>query len=125
MKKSKITKKMNKKGDVPVTLLVIGVFAVCTLALISFYLASIKITNSFAGVSVMENINSVAEKIRFYESQKLDFNFGTEVNGDITIKTEETQNHYSIIGKYKISEGFLFWKKDKTLVEIEYRLGLR
>jgi hypothetical protein len=47
----------SKRGDIPVTILVIGVFVVCTAALISFYGASLRIEDSFEGVSLVEKMN--------------------------------------------------------------------
>ncbi len=60
--KSKINKKMNKKADVPVTILVIGVFAVCTLALLSFMYSSNKLNKSLDGIKLMEEANAKIEK---------------------------------------------------------------
>jgi hypothetical protein len=48
---------MNKRGDIPLTILVIGVFAVCTLALISFIYSSYLINKAFVGVEIMEKAN--------------------------------------------------------------------
>jgi hypothetical protein len=48
---------MNKRGDLPVTLLIIGVFAVCTLALLSFFYSSYQLHKSFIGVGVVEQAN--------------------------------------------------------------------
>jgi len=56
---------MNKKGDLPVTLLVIGVFAVCTLALLSFFYSSYSLNKSFVGVETLEKANI---KIEFDET---------------------------------------------------------
>jgi hypothetical protein len=50
-------RKMNKKGDLPVTILIIGVFGVCTLALLSFLYATSQINKSFVGVEIMEKAN--------------------------------------------------------------------
>ncbi len=52
----------NKKGDIPVTLLLIGVFAVCTLAILSFFYSSYILHKSFDGVNLMEKANSRIEK---------------------------------------------------------------
>lgn len=49
--------KKNKRGDLPVTVLVIGVFGVCILALLSFVHSSFKIQKSFVGVEIMEKAN--------------------------------------------------------------------
>ena len=53
---------MDKKGDIPITILVIGVFVVCTIALFSF-LSSVKLLgHSFTGLGVMEEVNLEIEK---------------------------------------------------------------
>ena len=53
---------MDKRGDIPITILVIGVFVVCTLALFSFF-SSVKIlSNSFTGLDVIEEMNYKIEK---------------------------------------------------------------
>ena len=49
--------KEDKRGDLPVTILIIGVFAVCTLALLSFFYSSIQIHKSFVGIEIMEKAN--------------------------------------------------------------------
>lgn len=55
-------KMKNKRGDLPVTILVIGVFAVCTLALFSFMFISHQINKSFVGVELMEKANLEIEQ---------------------------------------------------------------
>ena len=57
----------NKKADVPVTILVIGVFALCTLAIFSFFVSSFKSQDSFKGVEVVEEANSLLEEYKFQE----------------------------------------------------------
>lgn len=52
----------SRKGDIPITILVIGVFAVCTLAMLSFFAASISSRNSFVGVDIIEDSNKNIEK---------------------------------------------------------------
>ncbi len=48
---------MDKRGDLPLTVLVIGVFAVCTLAIFSFVYSSRQINSSFVGVEIIEKAN--------------------------------------------------------------------
>jgi hypothetical protein len=52
----------NKKADVPITILVIGVFAVCTLALFSFSFSVTKINKSFDSLEIMEKTNIQIEQ---------------------------------------------------------------
>jgi len=56
----------NRKADIPVTILVIGVFAVCSLALLTFFISAIKTRESFVGIDLMEKINSQIEENSFY-----------------------------------------------------------
>ena len=60
---------MNKKGDIPVTILVFGVFAICTLAILSFHFSNKK--ENISGVGLIEGVNAIAEKIRFYQEVNL------------------------------------------------------
>jgi len=106
--------RQNKKGDVPITILVVGVFALCTLALITFYFAEIKIQNAFSGLNVAENVNSIAEQLNFYKKNNPD---------EINQIASDNGDYYSIIQEYNISEGVLFWKKDVVLLNIEYRVA--
>lgn len=62
MQRNKILIRRNKKADVPVTILVIGIFAVCTLALLSFINSDKKAENSFSGVKVIEKANMNIER---------------------------------------------------------------
>jgi hypothetical protein len=52
---------MNRRGDLPVTILVIGVFAVCTLALLSFFYSSYLLHKSFVGIEMIEDANMQIE----------------------------------------------------------------
>jgi hypothetical protein len=52
----------NKRGDVTITVLVIGVFALCTLAMVSFYYASFEVRDASTGLGEMEKMNSNIEK---------------------------------------------------------------
>jgi len=66
---------MNKRGDLPVTLLVIGVLAVCILAFLSFFYSSNQLHKSFIGVEIIENANIQIEENNlnhFYDEKKAD-----------------------------------------------------
>lgn len=59
----------NKRGDIPVTILVIGVFAICTLAILSFSIIDNKSREGFTEViEAMEEINSEIEKYHLYKN---------------------------------------------------------
>ena len=59
----------NKRGDITITLLVIGVLALCALAMLTFFLNDFNVTNSFSSVGVMKNMNSAISEYNFYINQ--------------------------------------------------------
>ncbi len=84
----------NKRGDIPITILVIGVFAVCTLAVLSFIGSTISLRNSFIGIDLVENMNK-------------------------KIEIEDSNSLYDSVNKGKIDyvlNGF----KDELLFSVEY-----
>jgi hypothetical protein len=54
--------KNNKRGDVPITLLVLGIFVVCTLAILTFVRSDMQTKTSFSGIGIMEKANLEIEK---------------------------------------------------------------
>jgi hypothetical protein len=52
---------INKKGDITVTVLVIGVVFVCFLALLTFYLNSLKVSGGFTDIGEVNELNMEAE----------------------------------------------------------------
>jgi len=59
----------NKKGDIPTVILVIGVFAVCTVGIITFFIADFHTANSFVGVQIMQKFKAQVEEYNFYLNQ--------------------------------------------------------
>ncbi len=55
-----------KRGDIPITILTIGVVLVCAIALFSFFSSTIKMRNSFVGIGLVEQLNSQIEENSFY-----------------------------------------------------------
>lgn len=89
---------MNKKADVPITILVIGIMLICAMALISFFSSTIKVRNSFVGINLVEKLNSqIEEKI-----------FNNENPAGLYIEKKEMQ-------------GILFWAKEVFLFSAEYK----
>ncbi|MFC1710555.1 hypothetical protein ACFLZJ_00115 [Nanoarchaeota archaeon] len=89
--------KMDKKADIPVTILVIGVLVVCSLALYTF-LSSVKVVNEkFFGIDLIEEVNHLIE--------------------------QNPQNPYY---REKIDTGFDFnlagrpWSKEKVIFSVDY-----
>jgi len=67
MEKNK--RKMNKRADIPITILVIGVILVCAVALFSFISSTINTRNSFTGVGLVEQMSAQVEQADFYSLQ--------------------------------------------------------
>jgi hypothetical protein len=62
----------NKRGDIPITILVIGILAICILAIFSFYSSSKSVKDDFSSVGVIEKVLIVKEKISLY-GESLEF----------------------------------------------------
>ena len=71
--------KKDKHGDIPLTILVIGIVVICALALFSFSSSTAKVRNSFVGIGVLEKMNSQIEQNYFYGES----GFVVEGYGDI------------------------------------------
>ena len=65
--KNKLIK--NKQGEIPVTILVLGVIALCALALLSFLVANGKTSAELKGISAVEKMNCEIEKFEFYKNK--------------------------------------------------------
>ena len=90
--------KMNKKGDIPVAILVIGVLILCGLALLSFYRANIQVRDSFAGLNVMKEMDSQVEQALFDGENPVGFYLEEPAKKDWNI-----------------------FKKEKILFSVEYK----
>jgi hypothetical protein len=58
----------NKKGDIPTFVLTLGVFIVCGLALVSFWIGDQRIVRPFQGTGLVEDMNAQIEEYNFYKS---------------------------------------------------------
>jgi len=93
----------NKKGDIPITILVMGIIAVCVLTIFSFYFDVSKQKESFVGAGLIETIYSVQEEgLNSFEEEGVKISFGDE-----------------IVASYISTSGWVN-KKEKTLIEIKY-----
>lgn len=88
----------NKKGDISITILVIGIILICGVAIFSFFNSMIQTGSSFVGIGIVEKLNmQVEEKI---------FN-GESPDGTYLEKPKQ--------------EGFLWWSKKVLLFSAEYK----
>jgi flagellar basal body-associated protein FliL len=74
---------INKRANIPITILVLGVLLICGLAILSFYLSGQK-SNEISNVSVLEKIKIQKEKMEFYNNLSVDF-----LESEFEIKTDE------------------------------------
>lgn len=100
----------NKRGDLPVTLLVIGVILICSLALFSFFYSSFYVGQSLVGVSQIEELNSKIDQYYFYKEMGV-----AEEQINLALEIED--------GKIFIEENpENFVGKEKFLFSVRYRL---
>ncbi len=62
----------NKRGDIPITILVIGILAICILAIFSFYSSDRNVKDDFSSVGIIEKVLIAKEKISLY-NKSLEF----------------------------------------------------
>ena len=86
---------MKSRGNIPIVLLVIGVFAVCSLALLTFLIADFRTNNSFVGVGMMFQLQEDLDEYAFLVQQNVSSSFLeqrynlTEINGQKSFYREE------------------------------------
>ena len=83
---------MNNKGDLPVTILVIGVLAVCAFAIFSFIYSSFQISKSFVGLELVEEANSQIEtySLQHYYDYENKTKFSPSFEGEFSLLKEVT-----------------------------------
>lgn len=79
----------NKRGDIPITILVIGVVAVCFMAIFSFYVSDRFVKNTFNSIYLVEKTALQKEQISLHKSLGYDndeiknlFNITKDIQGD-------------------------------------------
>ena len=120
----------NKKGDVPTAILVLGTFALCALALISFYASGIFVKNTFFGPNLVEQMNSNINEYNFYKSENLN---GEEIREILLLEEDFYISENPESGKYfeinKTAANFKFgglsfdkedWSEEKLLISVKY-----
>jgi hypothetical protein len=98
-----INKAESKKGDLSVTILVVGIFAVCAFALLTFFISDFNISNSFVGVGVTNHVSSLMDQYLFYQNHGAPLN---KLNSLFNV-TEEYGKEYLVESKSGIQGGFL------------------
>ena len=103
-----MTKKtMNKRGDIAITILVIGVIVLCGLALVSFFMSEKNQESELSEFLYLQKIYNQAESIRF--------------SGGISNYPgfSATEERY-VFEKTFFREG---WFSDEEVMKVRYRFG--
>jgi hypothetical protein len=113
--------KINKRGDVSIVLLVIGVFAICALAIISFLLHLRIKEGNFADIETFENLSSQAEDFYFYVNSGLSpeeaaERIGAEMQGNILALNAEQKEAARL--------SFITKKEPTVILSVKYRVDL-
>ncbi len=82
----------NKRGDIPITILVIGILAICILTIFSFYSSDRNVKDDFSSIGLIERVLVVKERISLYE----DFGFTQEEIKEIFNIKDDIQGKYII-----------------------------
>jgi hypothetical protein len=116
MKNQRLIK--DKKADIPITLLVLGVFLVCIFVITSFYLSDKKTERFFVGTGLIEEMNSEIEKYYFYQNIP-DFR-EDEIRKIMNISIDAVGEKYLYLEKYaKRNPGF---GKEEKVISVRYYL---
>lgn len=73
----------SKRGDVPITILVMGIVAICILTVSSFLYVLNKERIDFAGVGLIETMMSVSDEVDFHKATGFTTIYGDEFQREI------------------------------------------
>lgn len=111
----------NKKANIPIILFVIGVFLVCTFALLTFFLSDFKFSNSFVGVDVTQELGMQYEEYQMYlqnnvpKSQLANyFDIRQDSHGEYILLEQKATKYSFVIGSN--------WKKEVLLFSAQQYL---
>lgn len=111
---------INKKGDIPVTILVLLVILLCITAILSFsYSLSIS-QNYFSGVGLIETIKSISEENSFYSTTKFTSDHTNFFNSGSVIVTTKGG---TIDGTYSENSLVFGLGKEGVVASVEYKKG--
>jgi hypothetical protein len=109
---------MDKRGDTPTLILVIGVFAVCALTILSFSLFSGSFMKSFDVLGTMASVNSIADQARFYEN--LGLNPGDYLSMQTGFDAKQGGNYYLISAEQDSGDQKVFYVEYKIPVKAPF-----
>jgi len=111
----------NKRGDIPIIILVIGVVALCIFAILSFQFSPRGQIIFAVEPYLIEDVISLSEQISFYEKQGIDFSnliemketdlgndlYLKEAGSDIYIRKND-DGSYSVREEFRNPKGLVF-----------------
>ena len=112
----------NKRADIAITILTIGVFAVCALALISFILYTNNFWSGYVNTDIFENLSSSLENYYLYVNsglspQQAAQNVGGQIQNNQLILNTEQKYVPDILGP-------IFGDKTYTIISVKYIVDL-
>ena len=91
----------NKRGNIPITILVIGIVAICGLALLSFFSSSFNLEQSFTNVPVIEELNVKIAEYNFYKAKGIS---EAQITEALNIKEDtRTKGKYLFVEQNSVS----------------------
>lgn len=101
---------MNKRADIPITILVIGIVALCILTVVSSLYMKSQQDKSFIGIGLIETMLSIKEEVSFYKQNP---EFTTPYGDKIYFENIEiTVNENEMVGTYS--------QQEKPIVKVTY-----
>lgn len=98
---------MNKKGDIPITILVVGTVVICVIALVALHISENKESKELSFFSGLSMLFHIQDQMRFYSTEDVSFVKRLYMGGD---------DYYPIVKDIaKINEGgtnYLILKKE-------------
>ncbi len=92
-----------KKGDIPITILVIGILVVCIIAIFSFYFSILKVQKNF-DTQIVKEIKLIKEKADFYGN----LGFSQQEIGSILNISSDSQGRHIFLERGYISVRYDF-----------------
>lgn len=112
----------NKKADVSITILVIGIVAIFTLTISSFLWSNATESRNFAGIGLIETINSVSDEIAFSKNTDFKLDYQNSIDyGNVKISISQDEKGNIIVSGQSYRKNSLFNNGDeKLLVNVSY-----
>jgi len=108
----------NRKGDIPVVILVIEVVLICILTILSFAYFNIKFNDNFLGVGMVETVNSISKEVSLSQRTGLLTDYGNSFDsGALKVEIEGKE----IEGVYVTKTAPIFGE-EKIVVRVNYKM---